>query len=188
MNRMDRDRPFNFPPQVSCCSSCRSPVHLVAVAQALGLGVEPRFQPEGATTFCATAAVDFCGGMGVTLPAVWGENGGIGTPLGPSPNAGGYRRLRANDLQDWLAGKDGVDFGWMVVDELSAIQRASSGFPTLVTFKNPGGEGHIAGVLPSSDGRVIIFQAGKRSFYAEPLEAGFGADRKAIPVKFFSHQ
>ena len=101
---------------------------------------------------------------------------------------------RANDLCDWLEHKlasggamQGPELGWVpVVDELAAIDRASLGYPTFATWKNPVPKksGHIGAVIPSTDKRARIAQAGKVCTLSGSIVQTFGS---VTPIRFWTH-
>lgn len=109
-------------------------------------------------TFCNTFIVDCCLALGVVVP--W---------------------LLANDLITWLL-DDAKD--WVCVDAVDAMHAANRGAPTLATWANADGPGHLAMVVPSTDSaEVQIAQAGYRNYLRAPLATGFGSR----PVRFFTH-
>ncbi len=104
--------------------------------------------------------------------------------FGNRVDVGKGKENNANALVDWLIGKGFNDLGWMAVSDNTAIKRASYGFPTVVVWKNPGGIGHVAMVMPSTSG-VRISQAGGTNLYDSELVHGFGHIQ---PLKFFTHE
>lgn len=90
--------------------------------------------------------------------------------------------LTANGVCDWFA-THALKFGWMTCSCAKAMERATQGFPTCVVWKNPGGIGHVAVVLPGTD-HCHIAQAGGTNFFDQPLVKGFGG----IPnLLFYTH-
>jgi hypothetical protein len=160
----------------------RAPDSYSAVLKQFQVDTAPRYQPSNGETFCATFATDVALALGVVLPTVWGANGGVGTPIG-APSGGGFCRLMANDLADWLASRDGLAFGWVGTNESDAMACAIQGHPTLAVWKNPnGGHGHIAWLLPVAAAEPMIAQAGEHCGYMS-LSSGFGQ----LPVEYFTH-
>jgi hypothetical protein len=90
--------------------------------------------------------------------------------------------LSANGVCDWFS-THSLTFGWMKCGKTKAMERASVGFPAVVLWKNPGGIGHVAIVLPGTD-FCHIAQAGTVNFFDQPLDKGFGSAR---PLVFYTH-
>lgn len=84
-------------------------------------------------------------------------------------------RMKANGMHYWLSGDDGRKAGWLSSTEAQAMVSAEQGRPTLASWANEAGPGHIAVVRPSEYiGVVCIAQAGKNNFIAGTLTEGFG--------------
>jgi len=162
-------------------SSARDPATYDAVLEQFGFDSAPRYQPTNGATYCATAAEDAAAACGVVLPKVYGANCHVGKPINGDGSPFCY--LQANDLQDWLASIDGSGVGghgWVEAESLADAQaKASLGYPTLATYKNPAGHGHIAFIM--SDGTLA--QAGAKCGYHIPFGEVFGA----LPARFWYH-
>ncbi len=104
-------------------------------------------------------------------------------PFGNRAAVGKGKELNANASFDWLMGKGFNDQGWMLISEKTAVGRASYGFPTVVIWKNPGGIGHVALVMPST-GPVKIAQAGGTNLFDADLVKGFGSGKQ---LKYLTH-
>jgi hypothetical protein len=122
-----------------------------------------RYLPANGVTWCNIYAWDVSRALGCEIPHWWQG-----------------REQTANNLVDWLSSV-GPDYGWAECNEDQALDNANNGLPTFVTYKNQGGHGHIAVVLPG--GSLTIAQAGLSNFVGKPLTSGFGN----LPVQFFSH-
>ncbi|MFZ2875845.1 MAG: hypothetical protein WAZ94_15320 [Phycisphaerales bacterium] len=100
----------------------------------------------------------------------------------------GLVQQNANAMCDWLLGNMGRQHAWNEVAEHVARSRADSGFPVVVTQKNPGGIGHIAMGTRAPEGaepgKLWIAQAGGKNFRRGRVLEGFLA---TIPVRFFTH-
>lgn len=90
------------------------------------------------------------------------------------PNPDKVRELSANAMCDWFV-THGPRYGWAEADRCAAGGFACRGQPTVVTWLNRGGIGHVAILLPSDGPDIRIAQAGARNFYGEALERGFPA-------------
>lgn len=90
----------------------------------------------------------------------------------------------ANDQHLWLT-KHGAENGWASCSSITAQEAANKGCPSLATWVNSTGHGHIALVVPSPKGEagVWIAQAGAANFSCGHLSRGFGA----LPVSFWRH-
>lgn len=140
----------------------------------------PRYKPSKlgfGETYCNIFCWDVTFALGCEIPH-WVD------PFGNRVAVGKGKELNANATFDWLGAKGFNDLGWMVVSEKTAINRASFGFPTVVIWKNPGGIGHVAIVMPST-GAAMISQAGKNNLYNAALTSGFGHIQ---PLKFATHE
>ena len=149
----------------------RSAARLVAIVAQFCVEHEVRWQPRDLTgdgkpeTFCNVFAYDVAQAMGVPLP-----------------------RARANDLYDFLM-DEATDHAtipprWELVDAHVAQRCADEGQLVFAAWKNPGGPGHIAVLLPSlGEPGVWIAQAGRVNFGRGRLENGFGT----LSPSFFVH-
>ena len=132
-----------------------------------------RYAPKDGKTWCNIFVSDVTSALGCPIPH-W-----VTTAGRPSTHTeAGARELTANQTQDWLR-ELGVKFGWRPAKADEAAERANGGFPTVATWKNPAGSGHIAVCIPGG-----IAQAGKENFNLGSLERGFGTGREIL---FFTH-
>lgn len=127
-------------------------------------------------TWCNIFVSDVTASMGCEIPH-WVTAAGRPTTHTDKDNQA--RELTANQMQDWLL-EMGAKFGWRQVPHGEAIQRADAGFPTVASWKNPKGPGHIAMVMPGGQ----IAQAGAVNFSLGQLEYGFGTGKEIL---FFTH-
>jgi hypothetical protein len=102
----------------------------------------------------------------------------LGCPVAP---------VLANKQHDWLLSPEGQLAGWMHVDSETARQRAALGYPTLATWANPDGHGHVALVVPppAGDARLFVSAAGAENFVRAPIERSFGLGKN---IDFFTHE
>lgn len=159
-------------PRVTCCLTCRSSAHLVAVVNGLDPEHNPRYQPSPnqtipgkIDTWCQRFVEELCQAMAVFWPrlilrgATWDE-------------------CDANECIAWLR-KDGASFGWRRCDVGAARIRANAGFLVVATCP-----GHVGVLVPTTDGEEqLAAQAGKVCFNRGPLRRGFGGN----PVEFWTH-
>ncbi len=91
----------------------------------------------------------------------------------------------ANDQFTWLISDQGRATGWIQIESIGSTALVELGAVVIAIWCNPGGQGHVAMVVPSPDGAggLFIAQAGRHNFSCEPLEKGFGNIRPS----FFGH-
>lgn len=139
----------------------RSPDKYVTVIEQFNVPTNPRYQPRNGETFCNVASWDISRALCAEIPH-W-VNG---------------QELTANLTVQWLSG-DGSNYGWKECDLHTAQANALNGMPTVVTFYNTSGHGHIGFMLP--DGNIVA--AGLTCVYDVPIVNSFGNN----PVQFFVH-
>jgi hypothetical protein len=95
--------------------------------------------------------------------------------------------MLANKQHEWLMSSEGQLAGWLHVDSETARQRATLGYPTVVSWLNPEGHGHIALCVPppTGDARLFVSAAGLQNFVRAPIERSFGIGKT---LSFFTHQ
>jgi hypothetical protein len=132
---IDRTKPQPF--QLSNGSDNRSPDRYVEVLRQFCFDTDPRYQPGDGATFCNIAQWDASRALACEVPHWWiradGQYGEEEEPI--------------NKGILWLA-HDGGAYGWSPVTADDAKLAASLGKPTLVTWSNPLGHGHVAWVMP----------------------------------------
>ncbi len=135
----------------------------------------PRYARREGNTYCNIFAWDVTRAMGAEIPH-WVD--GAGNPTG----VGQGRELDANGGHRWLE-QHGPRHGWREVSAAEAQALANQGHPTVASWNNPGGIGHIAVVRPGEDnGRgPAIAQAGASNFNNGHVRDSFGN----APVKYF---
>lgn len=131
---------------------------------------------NGQETYCNIYLWDVTKALACEIPH-W-----VYPSTGPETFRGTKKELSANGVYDWLAWH-GADAGWRTCAELAARSRASSGYPTVVLWKNPKGIGHVGIVLPGTD-YTHITQAGAVNFFDKSLIKGFG---NVKPLLFYTH-
>lgn len=148
------------------------------VIQQFKVATNPRYTPRDALTYCNIfAGWDYTCAMGCEIPH-WVDVFGNKVPVGNGSE------LTANKISDWL-NTQGASRGWREVTEFEARRLALEGKPTIVTWKNPFGNGHQAVVFPNSDTtKTYIAQAGAICFENGLLSRGFG---KQENLQFWSH-
>jgi len=164
-------------PTVTSLSSNRSPDLYTQVCKQFDVGHSPRYQRNvKGFTMCNIFLWDVTVAMHCEIPH-W-----VDPTTGSKTLQGKGAELSANGVCDWLA-THASKFGWALCNEARAMDRATQGFPTCVVWKNPGGIGHVAVVLPGTD-YCHIAQAGGTNFFDQPLVKGFGG----IPnLLFYTH-
>ena len=94
----------------------------------------------------------------------------------------------ANLQNAWLKSDEGRMSGWMPVDSETARQRATLGYPTVASWRNPKDSlpGHIALLVPAPQGATGIYvtAAGAENFVRAPVGRSFGVN---VP-EWFTHQ
>jgi hypothetical protein len=109
------------------------------------VGNNPRYVPRDSNgdgwddTFCNIFVSDVTLAMGTPVPHRVDANG--------APVLSGGRELDANATNDWLH-ESGGQYGWRKVSAEEAQRLANEGYPAVVSWKNPGGIGHIGMVRP----------------------------------------
>lgn len=95
--------------------------------------------------------------------------------------------MLANKQHAWLLSPEGQLAGWMHVDSETARQRAALGYPTVASWSNPDGHGHIALCVPPppGDARLFVSAAGAENFVRAPIERSFGTGKD---IAFFTHE
>jgi predicted chitinase len=146
-----------------------------AVIDQFSVDNNPRYAQRDGNTYCNIFAWDVTKAMGAEIPH-WVD--GAGNPTG----VGQGRELDANGGHRWLE-QHGAKHGWREVSAQEAQALANQGHPTVASWNNPGGIGHIAVVRPGEDtGRgPAIAQAGARNFNDGHVKDSFGN----APVKYF---
>lgn len=103
----------------------------------------------------------------------------IATKMGVFLPAG----MLANDLATWLPG-EGAAAGWKPCSGIEAQQAADRGELAVVSYRNPGGHGHIAPLAPSlGEPGIWLCNVGASNFTRGPLSIALGR----LPVSFFTH-
>lgn len=94
--------------------------------------------------------------------------------------------MLANKQHEWLLSNEGMLAGHMHVDSETARQRAALGYPTIASWSNPQGHGHIAMCVPPpfGDARLFVSAAGEHNFVRAPIERSFGLGKS---IDFFTH-
>lgn len=157
----------------------RSAALLDAVIDQFHVGTSPRYAVRDANgdgikdTFCNVFAWDVSRACGRELPH-W-----INADGSPSLPGGASLELSINRLIGWLK-THGQRFGWNPATRAFAHANANAGAPSIVTYANPGGHGHIAVIRPNP-ADLTIAQAGGVCFDRGPLARGFGN----LPVEFW---
>jgi predicted chitinase/murein DD-endopeptidase MepM/ murein hydrolase activator NlpD len=141
------------------------------VIDQFAVGSNPRHQPRDGNTYCNIFAWDVTRAMGAEIPH-WVD--GAGNPVG----VGEGRELDANGGHLWLQ-NNGPQHGWREVSAEEAQALANQGHPTVASWHNPGGIGHIAVVRPGeiTDRGPAIAQAGGSNFNEGHVRDGFGNAR-----------
>ncbi len=145
------------------------------VIDQFAVGSNPRYQRRDGNTYCNIFAWDVTKAMGAEIPH-WVD--GAGNPTG----VGQGRELDANGGHLWLQ-NSGPQHGWREVSAEEAQAMANQGHPTVASWHNPGGIGHIAVVRPGeiNERGPAIAQAGSSNFNEGHVRDSFGN----APVKYF---
>lgn len=138
-----------------------------------------RYLPANGKTYCNIFVWDATRAMGAEIPHWVDANG---NPAGVG--ATGAHELSANGVVSWLSQHGGRN-GWRVVSAAEAQQWANAGKPSVVTFENPGGIGHVAMVRPGelTDRGPAIAQAGAHNFNSGHVKDSFSNK----PVVYWVH-
>jgi hypothetical protein len=162
--------------------SDRSPANYLTAVKQFEVETNPRYlrghmtPGVGKETYCNIFLWDVTIAMSCEV-AHWVDPAtGVEVPKGKGVE------LSANGVCDWFW-IHALKSGWMQCGKKKAMERASQGLPTVVLWKNPGGIGHVAVVLPGLD-FCHIAQAGTANFFDKSLEKGFG---NIGPLAFYTH-
>lgn len=131
-----------------------SPEAVLALIRGIDVEHNVAFQPRDGLTFCNAYTNVVTSALGCPVP----------------------NRL-ANDQHDWLLSEPGQLAGWGRIDSATASLRSSLGYPVVAAWRNPGGHGHIAPVVPApaaDPARLYVSAAGAENFVRCPLERSFG--------------
>ena len=185
MSNTDAMRPV-YPDLTNGSDNRNASSYVKALAQ-FQVATNPRYTPRDVTktgridTFCNIFLWDGSRALGCEIPHfnLYYVKG----PDGKVILSG--QEYNANAVANWFAGVDDELAGWREIEPFDANIRACGGFPTVVIWKNTGGIGHVAWVVPNSDNTDIrIAQAGGTNFFNGLLAQGFGS---AHPLKFYTH-
>ena len=145
------------------------------VIDQFAVGQNPRHQRRDGNTYCNIFAWDVTRAMGAEIPH-WVDANGNPTAVGQG------REMNANAGHRWLE-THGERFGWREVSAEEAQRLANQGHPTVASWENPGGIGHIAVVRPGeiNERGPAIAQAGSRNFNDGHVMDSFGTR----PVQYF---
>lgn len=149
--------PVNAPVQSN--ASNRSRGRYDDVLNQFAVGVNLRYARRDGNTYCNIFVWDATKAMGAELPH-W-VNG---------------RELDANGMNAWLR-NNGAANGWQRATAAEAQAAANRGQPSVASWNNPGGIGHIAMVRPgalTNDGPASA-QAGSHNFNHGHIANGFGS-------------
>ncbi|MFL5320955.1 MAG: peptidoglycan-binding protein [Myxococcaceae bacterium] len=149
--------PVNAP--VKSTTGNRSAARYADVLNQFAVGVNPRYRPRSGNTYCNIFVWDATKAMGAEIPHWWHGH-----------------ELDANSVNSWLH-QNGVAHGWRRVDAKTAQQFANAGRPSVASWRNPGGIGHVAMVRPGSINAAgpASAQAGARNFNYGHIANGFGS-------------
>jgi len=141
------------------------------VIDQFAVGGNARYQPRDGNTYCNIFAWDVTKAMGAEIPH-WVDGAGNPTSVGQG------RELDANGGHLWLQ-NNGPRHGWREVSAEEAQALANQGHPTVASWHNPGGIGHIAVVRPGevTGNGPAIAQAGGTNFNEGHVRDGFGNAR-----------
>ncbi len=140
------------------------------VLNQFGVGSNPRYRPRGGNTYCNIFAWDATRAMGAEIPH-WVDQSGNAARVG----ARGAWEMDANDTNRWLHNQ-GAANGWRQVSASQAQANANNGAPSVVSWKNPGGIGHIGMIRPGTitNRGPALAQAGSNNFNNRHVADGFG--------------
>lgn len=138
-------------------------------------------------TYCNIFAWDVSRAMGAEIPhyinAATGEPAQAGGP--------GTVELDANAVNDWL-NTYGKRYGWVQASAQEAQAYANQGMPSVTSWKNSNGHGHMQVVSPSANGQydpargVAIAQAGEHLYNYNYITAVYGPS-SLQNVQYFVH-
>ncbi len=156
-------------PPLTGDSSLRDRSFYDAILNQFAVDKNGRYLPAGGKTYCNIFVWDATRAMGAEIPHWVDANG---NPAGVG--AAGAHELSANGVVNWLSQHGGRN-GWRAVSAAEAQQWANAGKPSVVTFNNPGGTGHVAMVRPGelTDRGPAIAQAGGHNFNSGHVQDGF---------------
>ncbi|MCS6886535.1 MAG: peptidoglycan-binding protein [Acidobacteriota bacterium] len=138
--------------------SQRSAANYANVINQFAVANNPRYTPRNGNTYCNIFLWDVTRAMRAEIPH-WVDRNGNPTGVGQG------RELNANATHRWMH-EHGARFGWRQVSAEEAQRLANQGFPTVFTWENRGGIGHVGVVRPGNfDSRLgpAIAQAGARN-------------------------
>ncbi|MCS6885115.1 MAG: peptidoglycan-binding protein [Acidobacteriota bacterium] len=136
--------------------SQRSAENYANVINQFAVANNPRYTPREGNTYCNIYMWDVTRAMKAEIPH-WVDRNGNPTGVGQG------RELDANATHRWMH-EHGARFGWRQVSAEEAQRLANQGFPTVFTWENRGGIGHVGVVRPGNfDSRLgpAIAQAGR---------------------------
>lgn len=116
-------------------------------------------------------------------PSVIGANG-LPTERDPATKKLLAIELSGNGICQWLQTTGVQSYGWKVCTPEEACIEASAGRPTLVTWLNLGGIGHIGVIRPSTFPNIRLAQAGAANFVNGSVGNGFGTGKNLV---YLSH-
>lgn len=166
-------------PDITNAQGQRSAEAYKSVVKQFQVETNPRYvkgHSGGKETYCNILLWDATKAMGCEVPHWVDEATGVEVPMGKG------QELSANGVCTWFS-THALKFGWMQCSKQKAMERATAGFPTVVLWRNAGGIGHVAMVLPGTD-FTHIAQAGSNNFFDQDLIKGFGS---VGPLMFFTH-
>lgn len=140
-----------------------------AVLNQFNVGENARYaqnQQGKGETYCNIFTWDVTRAMGVEIPH-WVDVNGNGVPVGSRVG----RELSANGQIRWLE-QHGPSRGWRTVSAAEAQSMANGGHPTIASWYNPRGIGHVGMVRPGEN--LALAQAGARNFNDGTIADGFG--------------
>jgi LysM repeat protein/peptidoglycan hydrolase-like protein with peptidoglycan-binding domain len=145
------------------------------VIDQFGVASNPRYQPRDGNTYCNIFAWDVTKAMGAEIPH-WVDANGNPTGVGQG------RELDANGVNQWL-NNQGPQHGWREVSAEEAQRLANEGHPTVASWNNPGGIGHIGVIRPGeiNERGPAMAQAGSSNFNDGHVKDSFGN----APVQYF---
>lgn len=141
------------------------------VLDQFAVGNNPRYARRNGNTYCNIFSWDATRAMGAEIPH-WVDRNGNPAAVG----ARGAWEMDANATNRWLH-NHGPRNGWRQVSAEEAQRMANQGHPTVASWNNPGGIGHIAMVRPGelTAGGPTIAQAGSSNFNSGTVRQGFGS-------------
>ncbi len=174
-------------PDYTNLASDRSPTNYVRAMEQFQVLTNPRYvrghdgnPANGEETYCNIYLWDVTKALDCEV-AHWVDPAtGVEVPMGKG------KELNANGVCDWFTAH-GLAFNWMRCGSTMATSRASSGYPTVVLWKNLRGIGHVAMVMPSPDPRQVrISQAGAHNLFNVDITKGFGGINQGL-LMFYTH-